>query len=129
MKIFLFFMSLKYTKEHEWIKLEGNVAVIGITEHAAEALGTLVYVELPEVGASVAVGGTCGVVESAKSASDVYSPVAGEIVEVNAEVEKNPEAINDGKDGEAWICKIKIENTSVVEGYMSKAEYEAFLQH
>jgi glycine cleavage system H protein len=122
-------MSLKYTKEHEWIKLEGNVAVVGITEHAAEALGTLVYVELPEVGSSVEIGGTCGGVESAKSASDVYSPVAGEIVEVNAEVESNPEAINDGKDGEAWICKIKIEDTSVVAGYMSKEEYDAFLQH
>lgn len=122
-------MSLKYTKEHEWIKLEGNVAVIGITEHAAEALGTLVYVELPEVGASVEIGGTCGVVESAKSASDVYSPVAGEIIEINNELDSNPGFINEAKDGQAWICKIKIENPKSIESYMSKVEYEAFLQH
>jgi len=121
-------MSLKYTKEHEWIKLEGDIAIIGITEHAAEALGTLVYVELPEVGSSVSIGGACGVVESAKSASDVYSPVSGEIVEVNKELETSPDTINDSKDGQAWICKIKILDVNETNGYMSKEEYDSFLQ-
>ena len=122
-------MQLKYTKEHEWIKIDGNIASIGITVHAAEALGTLVFVELPEVGKKLNIGDTCGVVESAKSASDVYSPVSGEIVEVNNHLENQPDAINDAKDGEVWICKVKVSNITELNDYMSKNEYDAFLQH
>ncbi len=122
-------MQLKYTKEHEWIKIDGNIASIGITTHAAEALGTLVFVELPEVGKKLNIGDTCGVVESAKSASDVYSPISGEIVEVNNHLENQPDAINDAKDGEVWICKVKVSNITELNDYMSKNEYDAFLQH
>ena len=122
-------MQLKYTKEHEWIKIDGNIASIGITVHAAEALGTLVFVELPEVGKKLNIGDTCGVVESAKSASDVYSPISGEIVEVNNHLENQPDAINDAKDGEVWICKVKVSNITELNDYMSKNEYDAFLQH
>ena len=122
-------MSLKYTKEHEWIKLEGNIASLGITHHAAEALGTLVFVELPEVGTKLSIGDICGVVESAKSASDVYSPISGEIVEVNAELENQPDAINNAEDGKVWICKIKVSNIKELDGCISKEEYDAFLQH
>ncbi len=122
-------MPLKYTKEHEWIKIDGDIASIGITTHAAEALGTLVFVELPELGKKLNIGDTCGVVESAKSASDVYSPVSGEIVEVNNHLENQPDAINDAKDGEVWICKVKVSNIAELNDYMSKNEYDAFLQH
>ena len=122
-------MPLKYTKEHEWIKIDGNIASIGITVHAAEALGTLVFVELPELGKKLSIGDTCGVVESAKSASDVYSPVSGEIVEVNNHLENQPDAINEAKDGEVWICKVKVSNVAELTEYMSKNEYDAFLQH
>jgi glycine cleavage system H protein len=122
-------MQLKYTKEHEWIKIDGNIASIGITVHAAEALGTLVFVELPNVGTKLNIGDACGVVESAKSASDVYSPVSGEIVEVNNHLESQPDAINEAKDGEVWICKVKVSNITELNDYMSKNEYDAFLQH
>lgn len=122
-------MVLKYTKEHEWIKLEDSIATIGITGHAAEALGTLVFVELPAIGQAVKIGDACGVVESAKSASDVYTPVSGEVVDANSELENSPELVNNAQDGEAWICKIKVSNPSEVDGYMSKEEYEAFLQN
>jgi glycine cleavage system H protein len=121
-------MSLKYTKEHEWLKMEGETVSIGITTHAAEALGTLVFVELPAVGKHIKIGDTCGVVESAKSASDVYSPVAGEIINVNKDLEKTPELINESPEGEAWICQIKVADKSAFESYMSKTEYEKFLQ-
>ena len=122
-------MPLKYTKEHEWIKIDSNIASIGITTHASEALGTLVFVELPELGKKLNIGDTCGVVESAKSASDVYSPVSGEIVEVNSHLENQPDAINNAKDGEVWICKVKVSNIAELNDYMSKNEYDAFLQH
>lgn len=122
-------MSLKYTKEHEWIRLDDGIATIGITQHAAEALGTLVFVELPNIGQTVKIGDTCGVVESAKSASDVYTPVSGEVVDANSELENSPELVNNAQDGEVWICKVKVSNPSEIDGYMSKEEYDAFLQH
>lgn len=121
-------MVLKYTKEHEWLKLENDIVAVGITEHAAEALGTLVFVELPVVGKHIKIGDTCGVVESAKSASDIYSPVSGEIVEVNKILESTPELINDSKEGNAWVCKIKIFDKSEFEKCLSKSEYEKLLE-
>lgn len=121
-------MPLKYTKEHEWIKIENDIVAIGITKHAAEALGTLVFVELPTVGTQVNIGDSCGVVESAKSASDVYSPVSGEIVEINTKLDNEPELVNNSNEGTAWICKIKISNKNELESCMSKIEYEAFIQ-
>ncbi len=121
-------MQIKYTKEHEWIKLESNIASIGITQHATEALGTLVFVELPEVGSEVSIGDSCGVVESAKSASDVYSPITGKIIEVNTLIEDDPSIINNSEDGNAWICKIQIINNNELDDYMSQEEYASFLQ-
>lgn len=122
-------MTLKYTKEHEWLQIDGNVVSVGITNHAAEALGTLVFVELPSIGKHVKIGDACGVVESAKSASDVYSPVAGQIVEINKSLESTPELINESQEGQAWICKIKVADKSAFESYMSKDEYEKLLQN
>lgn len=119
--------NLKYTKEHEWLKLEGgNVAVIGITEYAQDALGDLVFVELPEVGRKVNKGEDFAVVESVKTAAEVYSPVAGEIVAVNDNLSGNPELIKKSLE-EGWIAKIKVSNPAELEGMMDKAAYDEFL--
>ena len=119
--------NLKYTKEHEWLKLEGgNVAVIGITEYAQDALGDLVFVELPEVGRKVNKGEDFAVVESVKTAAEVYSPVAGEIVAVNDNLSGNPELIKKSLE-EGWIAKIKVSNPADLEGMMDKSAYDEFL--
>ena len=120
-------MSLKYTKEHEWIKLEGNVAVIGITEHAAEALGTLVYVELPAVGKTYNKGDAFAVVESSKSASDVYIPLSGEVVEINEALTSAPELVNNATYTDGWIAKVKVSNASELDGAMDEAAYTKYL--
>lgn len=119
--------NLKYTKEHEWLKMEGdNVVVIGITAYAQDALGDLVFVELPEVGRKVGKGEDFAVVESVKTAAEVYSPVAGEIVAVNDNLSDNPELIKKSLE-EGWIAKIKITNPKELEGLMDKAAYDEFL--
>lgn len=107
--------NLKYTKDHEWISVDGDIATVGITDHAQEALGDLVYVELPEVGASFEIGADMVIVESCKAASDVYAPVAGEVVEVNSAVVDNPESVNADSYGN-WLVKIKVtgENTNLL---------------
>lgn len=119
---------MKYTKEHEWIKIEGNVATIGITKHAADALGELVYVELPEVGDSFDQGDAAIVVESSKSASDVYAPIDGEVVEVNESLESNPENVNNAPYSDGWLIKVNASNVEQVDEYMSEDEYSAFLK-
>ena len=119
--------NLKYTKEHEWLKMEGdNVVVIGITAYAQDALGDLVFVELPEVGRKVGKGEDFAVVESVKTAAEVYSPVAGEIVAVNDNLSDDPELIKKSLE-EGWIAKIKITNPKELEGLMDKAAYDEFL--
>ena len=119
--------NLKYTKEHEWLKIEnGNVAVIGITAYAQDALGDLVFVELPEVGRKVGKGEDFAVVESVKTAAEVYSPVTGEIVAVNDNLSDDPELIKKSLE-EGWIAKIKITNPKDLEGLMDKAAYDEFL--
>ena len=119
--------NLKYTREHEWLKLEGgNVAVIGITAYAQDALGDLVFVELPEVGRKVNKGEDFAVVESVKTAAEVYSPVAGEIVAVNDNLSGNPELIKKSLE-EGWIAKIKVSNPKDLEGLMDKTAYDEFL--
>lgn len=119
--------NLKYTSEHEWLKLEnGNVAVIGITAYAQDALGDLVFVELPEIGRKVNKGDDFAVVESVKTAAEVYSPVAGEIVAVNDNLSSDPELIKKSLE-EGWIAKIKISNPADLEGLMDKAAYDEFL--
>lgn len=120
--------ELKYTKDHEWIKIEpDNVAVIGITEYAQHALGDLVYVELPKIGAKFSKGGHFAVVESVKTAAEVYTPVSGNIVAVNEALSGDPELLKKSIE-EGWIAKIKMTDAAEINGLMSKEEYESFLK-
>ena len=116
----------KFSKEHEWIKLDGDTATIGITQHATEMLGDIVFVELPDLGSSVAKDGNAGVVESTKAASDIYTPVSGEIIENNQSIVDDPEKINADPENEAWFFKLKITNKSEMDSLMNKEEYEKF---
>ncbi|HKJ83946.1 MAG TPA: glycine cleavage system protein GcvH [Mariprofundaceae bacterium] len=100
--------DLKYTKEHEWVRIEGDIATFGVTDHAQEALGDIVFVELPDIGREVAVGEPFAVVESVKAVSDVYAPAAGEVVEVNDGLEAGPEKVNEDPYGAGWIAKVKL---------------------
>lgn len=119
--------DMKYTKDHEWIKIEdGNVAVIGITEFAQDALGDLVFVELPEMGASVSKGDDFAVVESVKTAAEVYTPVTGEVVAINDNLEGDAELIKKSIE-EGWIAKIKMTDESEIADLMDKAAYDKFL--
>ncbi len=119
---------MKYTKDHEWIKVEGDVATIGITVHAAEALGELVYVELPNLGDSVGKGDAFAVVESSKSASDVYSPLTGEVVGANEELASAPELVNNDTYEGGWIAKIKLSDAAELEETMDEAGYKTFCE-
>ena len=116
----------KYSKQHEWISIEEDIATIGITKHATEMLGDVVFVELPEKGKSVEKGGQAGVVESTKAASDVYTPITGEITETNQSIVNDPATVNKDPEGAAWFFKIKIKNKSELESLMSKADYDKF---
>ena len=118
--------EVKFSKEHEWIKLEGDVATIGITKHATEMLGDIVFAELPEKGSNVEKDGTAGVVESTKAASDVYTPVSGEVVDTNQMIIDDPAKINEDPEGAAWFFKLKIKNISEMDGLMNKDEYDKF---
>ena len=118
--------EVKYSKEHEWIKLDGDTAVIGITQHATEMLGDIVFVELPEIGSSVVKDGNAGVVESTKAASDIYTPVSGEIIENNQSIVDDPAKVNSDPENEAWFFKLKITNKSEMDSLMNKEEYEKF---
>ena len=118
--------EVKFSKEHEWIKLEGEIAIIGITKHATEMLGDIVFVELPEKGSSVEKDGTAGVVESTKAASDVYTPVSGEIVDTNQTIVDDPAKINEDPEGSAWFFKMKMKDTSEMDSLMNKDEYDKF---
>ena len=118
--------EVKYSKEHEWIKIEGDVGTIGITQHATEMLGDIVFVELPDVGASVEKDGNAGVVESTKAASDVYTPISGEVMENNQAIVDDPGKINSDPENEAWFFKLKITDKSEMDSLMNKEEYEKF---
>ena len=118
--------EVKYSKEHEWIKLEGDVGIIGITQHATEMLGDIVFVELPDVGTSVEKDGNAGVVESTKAASDVYTPVSGEVVESNQAIVDDPAKINSDPENGAWFFKLKIKDKSELDSLMNKEEYDKF---
>ena len=120
-------MSVKYTKDHEWIKVDGDTATIGITEHAQEQLGDVVFVELPAVGKKVVKGGEAAVVESVKAASEVYAPVTGEVVAVNKELEGDPALVNRGAEGEGWFMKVKLANKNELNDLMDKAAYDKFV--
>jgi len=118
--------DLKYTRDHEWVRLQGGTAVVGITDYAQEQLTDIVFVELPEVGKKVKPGDNLAVVESVKSVSDVYSPVEGEVSEVNSALEKSPEKVNESPFGDGWIAKLKVANPDL-SALMDAAAYEKFL--
>ena len=119
--------ELKYAHTHEWVKIEGDLVITGITDHAQDELGDLVYVETPEVGSQVTAGEQAGVVESVKTASDIHAPVSGTVVEVNTDLEDDPDFVNDDPYGKGWIYKIKPDNIADVEKLLTNAEYEAGL--
>ncbi len=119
--------ELKYTKDHEWTKIEGDVAVIGITDFAQSALGDIVFVELPEAGKTLSHHQAFGVVESIKSVSDLYSPLAGTVLEVNKDVINSPELCNAEPYGNAWMIKIKLSNPAEVNALLSASDYQNFL--
>ena len=118
---------MRFTKDHEWVRLEGDVATVGISKHAAEALGDVVFVETPEAGKTVARGDSFAVVESVKAASDVYAPISGEVVEGNAALASAPETVNADPEGEGWFARIKVSDASQVDALMDRAAYDAFL--
>ena len=118
--------EVKFSKEHEWIKVEGDTATIGITKHATEMLGDIVFAELPDKGSNVEKDGTAGVVESTKAASDVYTPVSGEVVDTNQTIVDDPAKINEDPEGVAWFFKLKLKDPSEMDSLMSKDEYEKF---
>lgn len=118
-------MTTKFTKDHEWVSVDGDVATVGITTFAAEALGDVVFVELPDVGATFAQGADMAVVESVKAASDVYAPISGEITEVNSALEDAPETVNEAPEAGGWFCKMKVGDVSQLDGLMDKAAYDA----
>jgi glycine cleavage system H protein len=120
--------TLRFTKDHEWISVDGDVATVGISDYAQEQLGDVVYVELPEIGKAVAKGGETAVVESVKAASEVYAPVAGEVVAVNDALESAPATVNDDPQGEGWFLKLRIANPSEIEELMTEDQYKDFLE-
>ena len=117
--------GLRYLKSHEWAKQEGDVIVVGISDHAQEALGDVVYVELPELDAECQAGDEIAVVESVKAASDIYAPVSGTVVEVNHKLEDSPELVNEAPYADGWFFKIKVSGPAAVEGLLTALQYQA----
>jgi len=120
--------DLKYTKEHEWARIDGTRVVVGITDFAQEELGDVVFVELPEIGMSVEAEGTFGVVESVKAVSDLFSPISGTVVDVNRVLEDQPELVNDSPYGDGWMIVIEASNTAELDGLLSAADYQTYIQ-
>ena len=118
----------KFSKKHEWVSVEGDIATVGITKHATELLGDIVFVEVPEAGIAVEKDGQTAVVESTKAASDVYSPISGEILEGNKSIVDDPGNVNSDPEGESWFFKIKVKNKSEFESLMSQTDYEKFVK-
>ena len=121
-------MSTRYTRDHEWIRLDGELATIGITDYAQEQLGDIVFVELPEVGRKLDKGAEAAVVESVKAASEIFAPAAGEVVEVNAALSDQPAAVNEDPEGNGWFMKVKLTDKASVESLMDEAAYKAYLE-
>ena len=122
-------MSAQYTKDHEWVRADGDVYVVGISTHAAEQLGDVVFIELPEAGKTFAKGDDMAVVESVKAASDVYAPISGEIVEVNQPIVDEPAKVNEDPEGAAWFVKIKASDAAELEELMDEAAYKTFAEN
>ena len=120
--------GLRYSREHEWVAVEDNSATIGITDYAQEQLGDVVYVELPEVGASVTKDEPFGVVESVKAVSDIFAPVSGTVTEINGPLADSPETVNEDPYGDAWIIRVEMSDTGELEGLMNAAEYQKFVE-
>jgi glycine cleavage system H protein len=120
--------DFRYTKEHEWVKIQGGVGVVGITFHAQEELGDIVYVDLPKVGASVEKGKALGSVESVKAVSDIYSPISGEVLEINETLSAQPEKLNEDPHGAAWLVKLKITVPEEAGQLMTAADYQAYIE-
>jgi glycine cleavage system H protein len=118
----------KYTTSHEWVRLEGDVATVGITDHAQTALGDVVFVELPEVGREVGANEACAVVESVKAASDVYAPLAGRVVEANGRLSEDPGLINRDPTGEGWFYKLEVADAAALDELMDEAGYQRFVE-
>jgi glycine cleavage system H protein len=119
--------NFRYTKEHEWVLVEGDTGTIGITDHAQQELGDIVYVDLPKPGSKLEQGKSLGSVESVKAVSDVYSPVSGEVVEVNGALADAPEKLNEDPHGTAWLVKLKLSSPGELSGLMSAADYQAYI--
>lgn len=121
--------DVRYSEEHEWVRMEGDIATIGITAYAQDSLGDIVFVELPAVGRSLAVGDGFGVVESVKAVSDVYSPVPGEIIEVNSALETTPEQVNNAPYSDGWMIKVRVSDASALDKLMDAEAYTGFTAH
>ena len=121
-------MSLYFTKEHEWIRVEGDTATVGITDHAQGQLGDIVFAEAPEAGKTLDKGGEAAVVESVKAASDVYAPASGEVVEANPAIADDPSVINSDPEGEGWFFKLRLADASELEGLMDEGAYRAWVE-
>ncbi len=120
--------NVRYTKDHEYIRIDGDIATVGISDHAQSQLGDVVFVELPEIGRKVEAGGEAAVVESVKAASEVFAPVSGEVIEVNSALESAPATVNEDPLGEGWFMKIRLSNASELDGLMDESQYQAFLK-
>jgi glycine cleavage system H protein len=121
-------MSLYFTKDHEWVRVEGDAATIGISDHAQEALGDIVFAEVPEAGKRVSKGQEAAIVESVKAASDVYAPVSGEVIEGNAAVADDPSLINSDPEGAGWFFKLRLDDASELEGLMDESAYREWVK-
>jgi glycine cleavage system H protein len=117
----------RYTKEHEWVAVEGDIGTIGITDHAQQELGDIVYVDLPKIGTSVSQGGTIGSVESVKAVSDIYSPISGEVVETNRTLADKPERLNEDPHGDAWLVKVRLSSQDELKGLLSADDYRSYI--
>jgi glycine cleavage system H protein len=120
--------DLRYTKEHEWVRMDGDIATVGITDYAQEALGDVVFVELPEIGRDVATDEACGVVESVKAASDVYAPLAGKVVEINQAIVDDPSLVNTEAEGEGWFFRVEIDDTDAFDALLDEAAYSEYVE-
>ena len=118
--------DLKFSQDHEWLRLEGDTAAIGISDYAQEQLGDVVYVELPEIGQQIAAGGQAAVVESVKAASEIYAPLGGEVVEVNSALEDDPALVNSDATGAGWFFKLKLDDVTEAEALMDESAYKEF---
>ena len=117
-------MSMKYSEEHEWVIVEGDIATVGITDYAQKALGDIVFVEAPDVGSEINQGDETGVVESVKAASDIITPVSGEVVEINEDLEAAPNTVNTDPTGDGWMFKVKLSDPEEIDGLMNAADYK-----